>query len=995
MAAHLIIGTINTNGTSLDRLKYINKAMETCDILCVQEHWLHNDQISNLTKHVENSNVHGISGMDSCNILKGRPYGGCAIMWRNNFQCSVTPLNLNSKRVCGIKFELKNSKYLVYCVYMPMDGQNEEEYREVLECINMSSSANNIDNVIIAGDFNTDFNRRESKHTELLCKFIKDECLIAGHSLPFANGEYTFESRMNGYRSTIDHILYSDCLRSNLCAYDVVHDGDNLSDHALIVAQIQIDERGPEDAKENGRISKALWEKANSQSILQYRLRLDELMCKLCIPNEALKCTNKNCKVHREDINSYCREIENACLQASEESIPHSNTKGARQSIPGWTEIVEPERQRSLLWHSIWKDNNSPKTGVLADIRRATRAKYHLAVRQVKKNAEKEKATKMASAILNDNHRDFWSEVKRARGSRKCSPNQIQGKTTEAEISGLFAEKYKDLYTSVPTDDTHLRRVSDDITNGINQVCDKGLCYSKHTVIVDDVKKAVGKLKMYKNDGNTGISSCNFIYGTDSLFVHLSLLLDAVLSHGMSSDNMLLSVIIPIPKNMKKSLNDVDNYRAIALSSPICKILDIIILNQNEHIFESSPCQFGYKSDSSTTKCTLVATEVVNYYLQSDSTVYSTLLDASKAFDRVHYGKLFEELLSKGLCPLVCKLLLLQYTMQQYCVRFGNILSEKFVVKNGVKQGGVLSPILFNMYMDILLRKLQASRMGCYIGNRFAGALCYADDIMLLTPTRKAMNSFLLICENYSREYELMFNASKSKTVVFNSETDDMFSLHGNHIEIVQSEAHLGNFFGANSFHSQIDRNIRDLYMNFNLLLAQFSHVNVDIKYTLFKSFCLSMYGSQLWNFESELCEKFYVAWRKCVRRLFKLPQRAHCDLLHHICEDIPIEAQLHCRFGNFLNSCLQSKNYLIKTVCINALGNPRSNLNMSTNFMCHTYNINRNCNHFSLQIKKYVSETIDHDSARQGTLIKDFLRMNDDQPDANISDIVDYLCLV
>ena len=299
------------------------------------------------------------------------------------------------------------------------------------------------------------------------------------------------------------------------------------------------------------------------------------------------------------------------------------------------------------------------------------------------------------------------------------------------------------------------------------------------------------------------------------------------------------------------------------------------------------------------------------------------------------------------------------------------------------------------MYMDILLRKLQASGMGCYVGNRFAGALCYADDIMLLTPTRKAMNSFLLICENYSREYELMFNASKSKTVLFNSESDDMFSLHGNRIDIVQSEAHLGNFFGANSFHSQIDRSIRDLYMNFNLLLAQFSHVSVDIKYTLFKSFCLSMYGSQLWNFESELCEKFYVAWRKCVRRLFKLPQRAHCDLLHHICEDIPIEAQLHCRFGNFLNSCLQSKNDLIKTVCINALGNPRSNLNMSTNFMCHTYNINRNCNHFSLQIRKYVSETIDHDSARQGTLIKDFLRLNDDQPDANISDIVDYLCLV
>ena len=67
----------------------------------------------------------------------------------------------------------------------------------------------------------------------------------------------------------------------------------------------------------------------------------------------------------------------------------------------------------------------------------------------------------------------------------------------------------------------------------------------------------------------------------------------------------------------------------------------------------------------------------------------------------------------------------------------------------------------------------------------------------------------------------------------------------------------------------------------------------------------------------------------------------------------------------------------------------------MSTNFVCQKYDINRNCNHLSSQVRKYVSETIDNDSARQGTLIKDFLRMNDYQPDANISDIVEYLCLV
>ena len=181
--------------------------------------------------------------------------------------------------------------------------------------------------------------------------------------------------------------------------------------------------------------------------------------------------------------------------------------------------------------------------------------------------------------------------------------------------------------------------------------------------------------------------------------------------------------------------------------------------------------------------------------------------------------------------------------------------------------------------------------------------------------------------------------------------------------------------------------------VKFNLLVAQFSYVNVDVKYDLFKCFCLSVYGSQLWNFESKLCDKYYVAWRKCVRRLFKLPTRAHSNLLHLVCEDLPIEAQLHCRFGNFLNSCLQSKNDLIRLVCNNALGNPRSNLSMTTNFIRHKYKMKRDCNDFALNIRRSVSQTTDEGLLQKGLLVKDFLRMNDYQTDGDIVDIIEYLC--
>ena len=67
-------------------------------------------------------------------------------------------------------------------------------------------------------------------------------------------------------------------------------------------------------------------------------------------------------------------------------------------------------------------------------------------------------------------------------------------------------------------------------------------------------------------------------------------------------------------------------------------------------------------------------------------------------------------------------------------------------MSNGVRQGGVLSPILFSVYLDGLLQKLADSGAGCHWGHLFAGAVCYADDIVLLAPCPSALRILLNIC---------------------------------------------------------------------------------------------------------------------------------------------------------------------------------------------------------------------------------------------------------
>ena len=111
--------------------------------------------------------------------------------------------------------------------------------------------------------------------------------------------------------------------------------------------------------------------------------------------------------------------------------------------------------------------------------------------------------------------------------------------------------------------------------------------------------------------------------------------------------------------------------------------------------------QFGYKEGHSTTLCTLIYKEVIDHYINNDSTVYSCL-DASKAFDRAH-GKLFSILLSKNIPKIVVRLYFYSYMRQKACVSWDHIKTSYVSMSNGVKQGGVISSISFSLYIQVLI----------------------------------------------------------------------------------------------------------------------------------------------------------------------------------------------------------------------------------------------------------------------------------------------------
>ena len=108
------------------------------------------------------------------------------------------------------------------------------------------------------------------------------------------------------------------------------------------------------------------------------------------------------------------------------------------------------------------------------------------------------------------------------------------------------------------------------------------------------------------------------------------------------------SVIIPLVKSKTGDLNDVHNYRAIAISTSMSKLFECVIADEVHSYSESDSYLFGFKAGHSTGQCTNVLKNVVEYYTSRSSYVFTCFIDYTKAFDCVNYWKLFNKLLDDG-----------------------------------------------------------------------------------------------------------------------------------------------------------------------------------------------------------------------------------------------------------------------------------------------------------------------------------------------------------
>ena len=131
------------------------------------------------------------------------------------------------------------------------------------------------------------------------------------------------------------------------------------------------------------------------------------------------------------------------------------------------------------------------------------------------------------------------------------------------------------------------------------------------------------------------------------------------------------------------------------------------------------------------------------------SQVYCSFLDAAKAFYKVLLNGIFKKLLHRGIPVSFVQLVRYWYSNLQCRVKWNNVLGDIFPVLCRVRQGGVLSPVLFALYIDGVISELKLPGHGVHIGSLFIGCVLYADDIVLLSASCCGLQQLVNICNVY------------------------------------------------------------------------------------------------------------------------------------------------------------------------------------------------------------------------------------------------------
>ena len=827
-------------------------------------------------------------------ILVGRPYGGASIAWSPKLDHLITPVsNSKHKRVVAIVLKDGNRDLLLLCVYMPFynSSQRSECIAETIDAITMLETIieeHPDHDVIIGGDSEMIGESPFDQYwEELTSKFSLSIC----DSL-YPTSSFTYHHESLNQKKWNDHFIVSKSLieQGRLSEHRIIDDGDNTSDHLPIVMRLTVDRvaRKPEPpSKECPSILK--WEKLTDVDKSRYTQCLSDVLTLSPSPLSAVHCEGicicENTICHAKIQAEYDHLIK--CFKIADQCLPRFKPGTEKD---WWTDELTQLKNKSIEIHSIWKSEGSQMHGPTHAEQLRARAAYKRAQRAAQRAPKQKAWDRLHANLAEEDTNSFWQSWRKLYNKNKSHLSPVvNGCSSEGDIANCFKESF--VKNSQPNNKENVRKLDEKFTDEYSdylarhkEACD---CKPVYISLLNTID-AVGCMKQRKCADNDGISAEHFVYAPLNVLIRLTGLFNRMLKHAFVPKQFRFGDLIPILKDQMGHQADTDNYRGITISPQGSKLFEHALKLVFCDALLTSPYQFGFKKRSSTTHALHCLKQTVNYYVNNGSRLFCSFLDASKAFDRLVHSGLFMKLMKRKI-PLVFLRIIMSWYDGLLCrLKWGDAYSDWFAITAGVRQGGVLSPDFYSIYVDDLLDELKALDKGCYFLSLFAAAFFYADDMAIIAPSVHGLQCLLNVCTAYCDQWDICLNPKKSKNLYFGKKCEFLcdLKLDGKKIEWVDEWKYLGvTLKRGKVFNCSVSERIKKFFRCSNAIFRIEGRSNKKVMLRLVETHCVPLltYAIEIVHVtDQNERRQLRVAYNSLFRKIFDYRWRESVTALQH-----------------------------------------------------------------------------------------------------------------
>ena len=831
---------------------------------------------------------------------------GVAILLEEEVAKCITRVETFKDRLVMVVIKAHPVDMVVIQVYMPTTAHEEEDVDNIYEVLEEKmSKIKGKEYTVIMGDWNASVGEggeenyigkyglgKRNDRGQKLVEFCKQQKLLVTNTWfqQEKRRRYTWKAPGDGARYQLDYILVKQRYRNSVKTSRALPGADADSDHNLVAMEIHLQlkvikkKRKPMEKwdKEKlksvgGKLAEKIEEQVKERCEATTEERWQEL--KEVIIKETLETVG-----YRRGPAPRKPWITEEMIQGMEErrKWKHQSTVEARKE---YRRLNNKLRRSTEEAREQWWDEQCKDLEELQKIGRFDRVYENI-----------KKLTKRSS-------KGWGIDIKDKNGEILKEPSEVRSRWKEY-VEDLYQSKNrpKELDEGPTPEDTG----------------DMG-----PEILKEEVLLAINEMKKNKSEGIDNIPAEILKNLGEKAMSEMVKLCQDIYNTGIWPEDFLQTIMIPLKK--KANATVCEEYRTISLLTHASKIMIRIMTRRIQAKVEADhqlgEDQFGFRKNRGTRDAIGALRILAERSLEHDQEVYVCFVDYEKAFDRVDWKKLMQALIRLGIDWKDRRLIRNLYMGQKIRIRIEGEYSEPGEIGRGVRQGCPLSPLLFNIYIEELIREaLENLEVGIKVGGTLVKALRFADDQAMLAGTQEGLQQMMEHLERTSKEYGMKINSKKTKVMKISrkKKTTVRIIINGERIEQVEEFCYLGSVVTTDAkCHSEIRRRIamgKEAFMKRKELLR--GGLSRNLKKRMIKTliWSVTLYGSETWTLRKEDTRRLEAFEMWIWRRMEKISWTEHVtneEVLQRVEEERAIMVTIKTRQKKWIGHILRGESLL------------------------------------------------------------------------------------